>query len=1278
MADNEINISTSLKSIIEQSKYIDNNDNLLNAILKNGMKGLYQFQGEIAPSTFKCLVYSVEKHFTNSENCPVDDELSLSNSLKSIIKETNYIDDNDILLNAILVNGLNGLYEFQNEIAPNKFKHLELSVMEHLGIKNQGNADDKLVLRNSLKSIIKELRYIDDNDSLLNAILINGIEGLYEFQGEIAPKSFKYLEILVGEQLATKNKYTSYLFNQQKAKSDSVNLIIKHSGFNDTNGLLLNAILEESAIGLYKYKDDISPKIFKKIESSLNELISRNYQNNYNQDSKNNQSKFVNYQLQDIRQETFTDEIITKLDKQNKISTLMPDCFEKYISRLIYLIRLKLLPDNNITRSLKKQEEPINFDNYMSLYEKLSTEEINFNIEAKEHLTRALDLIKMNDFSSALQSLESLFKQIQPLDIKEIIYLIEKANETYKLIENRDVILLLGMTGSGKTATIHFLSGSKMIKQKIEIEPGKFLNHITAAEPFPDALSNFVISCHAESESRYINPIQINLKDLGAFTDKFIILCDSPGFGDTAGPEVDIANSISLVEGIRSCKSVRPVFLINYQNQGGRGEGIREMTRMIQDMVINIEEYLSTFSYLFTKYPENDIYASLLNIYRSIEKLSEPSDESFKAIFEDMLKKTKKNGLYLDLINHGPLDVLNKIINTPCIDDPKRVFRYTMTERSKSTLHKQAEYNKSAIICAAKNHNYNLIKYKILELKFLCDTLGLNELKQILKETIDFVCNHIERCYEDTKERLSRCLENQNKLSFDDLDYYVSQIEKFKDLHIFKDSEYLAKISCLSEALVQNLRLKSIEESNNFITLDIFYNEYSRTSLHNLKIITGKCDNQSYINACQFVIDQVNTIQSKLENVLEKNDFNASANPLQHSKIICIKFSDHENLVTQVISIYENLRTLVISKLKKLSESCEHLFAQQYLTDNDLSDINDFLQILQNAKHINLLCEHISKDEINKHCETFLSKIVLFFDNLNTEINHLFKNEKFKEMERVYKQMQLVRRIGIVEQRTAEMYYSTNQSITGYMKSLSDDTEKLLNNKNNDTVDYSKLFSNLKNLKDAEWLNKHKWGYYDSVIQDIQNNLTGWAFGLCETVIETNLDLELKKVDKTLQQLDNLKKCQDSVPDIQKYHDQSFKHFNNSVEKSLVSIKNTFCLEKYSLNNLKSRKNKMINILTEYQLMQANFLYLKSEHYDTLEQVDEKIISLTNNINGIEKNIEQHNLKQNWYNDILNKYSATLKGPKTDKGKKILMSYNFKSIEDLFNTDNENKKKLVT
>ena len=58
-------------------------------------------------------------------------------------------------------------------------------------------------------------------------------------------------------------------------------------------------------------------------------------------------------------------------------------------------------------------------------------------------------------------------------------------------------------------------------------------------------------------------------------------MCDSPGFGDTAGPEVDIANSIGVIEAIRGCKSVRPVILISYLMIGERGEGIKKLSHLL-------------------------------------------------------------------------------------------------------------------------------------------------------------------------------------------------------------------------------------------------------------------------------------------------------------------------------------------------------------------------------------------------------------------------------------------------------------------------------------------------------------------------------------------------------------------------------------------------------------------------------------------------------------------------------------------------------------------------
>ncbi|XP_065663337.1 uncharacterized protein LOC136085796 isoform X1 [Hydra vulgaris] len=297
MGENEINPSTSLKSIFEQSNYIDDNDNLLNAILENGMKGLYHFQVEIAPLTFKCLERLVGKHFTDIKNCMADGEKSLSSTLKSIFKQSKYIDNEDKLLNAILDSGIKGLNDFQEEIAPKIFKDLEPLVTELLATKNSLETENKCTananhdFRNSLKSIFVSNKFVDDNDKLLNSIHENGINALYEMRDDIAPRVYKSLELSIKELLESNSCSNR---NEEKTFSESLKSVIELSEFNDTNGDLLNAILEEGIKGLYKLKDDIPPKIFKKLKSSVEELLPSNTKFKNNQDS-NIQVSFKNF-----------------------------------------------------------------------------------------------------------------------------------------------------------------------------------------------------------------------------------------------------------------------------------------------------------------------------------------------------------------------------------------------------------------------------------------------------------------------------------------------------------------------------------------------------------------------------------------------------------------------------------------------------------------------------------------------------------------------------------------------------------------------------------------------------------------------------------------------------------------------------------------------------------------------------------------------------------------------------------------------------------------------
>ncbi|CAF3762063.1 unnamed protein product, partial [Rotaria sp. Silwood1] len=133
--------------------------------------------------------------------------------------------------------------------------------------------------------------------------------------------------------------------------------------------------------------------------------------------------------------------------------------------------------------------------------------------------------------------------------MQELGRLVDKVDDAAKLIKEKDIILLIGGTGTGKSTTIHFLGGSKMIETRVN-----GMNHIAPTEIKNTDLKKIATAPSATSITRYINPVTVNLKDIGERGDTSIILCDSPGFEDTSGPEVDIANGVGIVKAIKGCR----------------------------------------------------------------------------------------------------------------------------------------------------------------------------------------------------------------------------------------------------------------------------------------------------------------------------------------------------------------------------------------------------------------------------------------------------------------------------------------------------------------------------------------------------------------------------------------------------------------------------------------------------------------------------------------------------------------------------------------------------
>jgi hypothetical protein len=65
-------------------------------------------------------------------------------------------------------------------------------------------------------------------------------------------------------------------------------------------------------------------------------------------------------------------------------------------------------------------------------------------------------------------------------------------------------------------------------------------------------------------------------------------LCDSPGFKDTSGCEVDIANAFGINEAIKNCESLRIVILISKDSIGDKGQYIKDLSNLLVRMIENI------------------------------------------------------------------------------------------------------------------------------------------------------------------------------------------------------------------------------------------------------------------------------------------------------------------------------------------------------------------------------------------------------------------------------------------------------------------------------------------------------------------------------------------------------------------------------------------------------------------------------------------------------------------------------------------------------------------
>ena len=1132
---------------------------------------------------------------------------NFENQLYAIFESHKLPDENNFYKNLykmIKEKGLNGFKDFEEEIVPKKFKAILAAINDLLKRNSENFSQHNHGFINFIEFYLSRFNIKNNGEEVLQSKIVQSFvdrlsESLEKYKNEIDLENLKLSFVKTDESAqmienSSLEKAFAFFYKSICNNEKLISIIVSNS---------LNFLIE----ALYQYKEEILPKTMKEIITSIRPEFHTNQINS-----------------------TFSKDYLLEL--KNKINQ-MPKCLEKCIEILIFNVILKIKENKSLAddfiENLDSQDRII--ENELNAIEKFLKNEQDSSQDLITLYNQVMNKMKSKEWNSALTILKQILKKVRPLDIHELSFLLKEAKKAAKKIINQDVILLMGKTGSGKSTTIHFLAGSKMIKKSIEIEPGKCIEHISPEEPFPNEdLCSVITSSKAESETRYINPISVNLKDIGGNDDKTLIICDSPGFGDTAGHEVDIANGIGIIEAIKETKSIIPVFVMSYKRIGDNGEGIRELAHFLVNMVSNIKDYSTSFCFLFTKFPPQvNINAELLNIKKAIKTNPEDSkDESFNLIIDEMIDKTE-NEKPFDPLNEKPIKLMNKLIRSERIQNPKLAFRYVITEESKAAKNEQLRLLQLSIMSATKRQDFELIKYKLDDLIFLNENLKEDHVSNILNHCINYILNHVKESYINTKEHFNSYLERHNKLELKEVEFYREKIEKYKALECFKGIESLAEITGISESLFQNLKtnvdntLRKLEEAE-ILDGDNF------NTLENLKLIISCFKELDSISETikDVFFKKAEKLSEDVKEYLGLNQFHESAHEMNKiikaTKLYIQHFDLHE--------IKDQALNEIINYFKKIPKDAEEILNMNQINENNFLRIKNGFEVLEKAKETIGFRESLGKESIIEDYESLIHKTLSYFERLKQKVLDNQEAKSFKQNESLIKETKKLRSISIIESRTSETYHSTMQHIIGELHRIENETMAYLDESNQiQNKNYSKIYSNLKCLKEAGWLIEDKrYEYqYDEMINNIKEKIIKDTVKLRSNVIELNLDLSnyknLESANKILQDFEYTVHFETDIPELEKFKEDSIKKVNNSVDLVIQYINSLFNLQNQSILQLDKKLDELKKLQSEYNMLNPSSLFLKKNGFQNIEELNESTGKCEQDIKKKEEMLDKSN-----------------------------------------------------
>jgi energy-coupling factor transporter ATP-binding protein EcfA2 len=861
----------------------------------------------------------------------------------------------------------------------------------------------------------------------------------------------------------------------------------------------------------------------------------------------------------------------------------------------------------------------------------------------KEKIKTVLRNVFSGSYQIALNELAAIKNETQPFDIEECIDLINKADEASGKIRKEKILLLLGITGAGKSTLIHYLANTTFEKKVIN-----GVAHFEPSEVKNEHLRDVKTSREMRSETRYLSAVPVQFSDISGdeIDDDNIVICDTPGFEDTGGPEIDIANGVGVYNAVKEAESVLPVILFSEKSIGERGVGLRKILRLLIKMIPANDEYKDEFSYVFTKFKKEtlDGLSNEFRRYFSSLTAEEKQDKAYESFLKNLVRATRNGAVGFDPESLNRFDLLTKLTKTHGIKHPEEVFKFSPSETSRGALKEQLNIIDRTVREALNDDNIELVTFKLSLLLRFSKVLKWD---QVTKSYAGCVAE-VGKMINSISESAVLCSED-HPLNGHDVEKFSNSMERFSKYDQLRAEHPMTKVA-VSSSLVQQLEIefKKREKPIENAVLDRTEPSVSKATraLEEMSLMKSRF---SQLN------DQYALSESKMFRVLEFLK-DGIIEQFRQGPIILVEYAKSLTHFTNVLEalsaftdvsvwneIYSDLKLRLKKYLDGNADEIQRITAidGSQINENLLESLKTLIDQINEFKSAPIVFQHIDSAYFDKCNEAVEGHVSSFFISLIKKINETMAGIPEIAFEKAESELGMARQlfeVRFIASKHSKIYHETFQRICTSLKDHCMNCQRILEDflDDKDHIDFQKLLRSLMTLRKADWLESYQSGILDNSAKEL--------YAQIERHIDSKVKLFQQKVFPLrdpgrvvdgydlLARLDLVSILEEVVPGLKTIREGYHAWMRDKVSGHLREIRSIFNLDYERLTQLKIIEEDLNEVCHEYSSKKLSKVGDFLKEHDLNSQDD-----LRSNISKHKKTLETYEARESELQQFLAK-----------------------------------------